>query len=63
VDVLDPAVAASWLPEPGGLSVAGAEAVLTAAAAALPLAGAGITGHVPGTEPALLTRLVAALGL
>jgi arginase len=63
VDVLDPAAAASFMPEPEGLSVEQVERVLRDVRDRLPVAGVGLTGHVPETETALLTRLAAALGL
>lgn len=63
VDVLDPAITPSFVPEPGGLLVEQVEDVLRRAHARLPVAGAGITGHVPRTDTALLARLAVALGL
>lgn len=62
VDVLDPEQAAVFLPEPGGLSPAEVERLLGAVAAAAPLAGIGLTGAAPATDPALLTRFVRAVG-
>ncbi len=63
VDVLDPSEAVSWLPEPDGLSVSAVEQVLRDVGGRLPVAGVGLTGHVPETDSALLLRLVTALGL
>ncbi len=63
VDVLDAAAAASFMPEPGGWSVDRLEATLVDVRERAAVAGAGLTGHVPATESALLLRLLAALGL
>jgi arginase len=64
-DVLDPdEEIVSFMPEPGGLTVTEAGAILNEVAAAKPVAGAGLTGLAPApanAEP--LGRLVAALGL
>jgi agmatinase len=63
VDVLDPAAAPVFMPEAGGMSVEAVERMLAELQAALPLAGMGLTGHVPRTDTALLARLAAAAGL
>jgi arginase len=63
IDVLDPAAAASFMPEPAGLTVEQVERVLRDVRDRLPVAGVGLTGHVPETETALLTRFAATLGL
>jgi arginase len=64
-DVLDPDDdVVSFMPEPGGLTVVEAAAMLRRVAAGRPLAGAGLTGLAPApgnTES--LTRLTGALGL
>jgi arginase family enzyme len=52
------------MPEPGGMTVLEAEALLRRVALEKPVAGAGLTGLAPApanAEP--LTRLTAALGL
>jgi arginase len=65
VDVLDPDdEVVPFMPEPGGLTVVEAAAMLRKIVAGRPLAGAGLTGvaNAPGnTEP--LGRLTQALGL
>lgn len=63
VDALDPGLAASFMPEPEGLTVEQAEDVLHEAITQGTLAGAGLSGHLPETEPELLIRLVSAVGL
>jgi len=64
-DVLDPDdEVVSFMPEPGGLTVVEAAAMLRRIAAERPLAGAGLSGLAPApgnTES--LTRLTTALGL
>jgi arginase len=63
-DGLDPGEVHVFMPEPGGLSVAEAEALLSRVRARVRVAGAGLTGLAPdprNLEP--LTRLVAALGV
>jgi arginase len=63
-DVLDPdEEVVSFMPEPGGLAVSEAAAILTAVAAAKPVTGAGLSGLAPAprnAEP--LARLVSVLG-
>ncbi|HEY7380058.1 MAG TPA: arginase family protein [Gaiella sp.] len=64
LDVLDPSEIDCFMPEPYGLTVAEAERVLRAVASSgVPLAGMGLTAHLPGTDVAVLARLVAAAGL
>jgi arginase len=64
LDVLDPAEADVFFPEPGGPRVEEIEAVLAAVVARAPLAGMGVTGHLPGERNvAVISRLVAAAGL
>lgn len=63
VDVLDPEAAASFMPEPNGLTVGEAEEVLLEVARQRTIAGMGLSGHLPDTAPELLIRLVSALGL
>jgi arginase len=63
-DALDAAEIASFVPEPGGLSVAEAEALLGELARRRTIVGAGVSGLTPdarNVEP--ITRLVSALGL
>ena len=63
-DVIEPAELPSFMPEPDGMSLDEAEAILRAVAERATVAGVGLTGVTPdpaGVEP--LTRLVAALGL
>jgi arginase len=64
-DVLDPDdEVRSFMPEPGGLTLPEAAAILKQAAATRRVAGAGLTGlsPAPGNSPPL-ARLAAALGL
>ena len=63
-DGLDEAEVASFMPVPGGLSVAEAEKLLRGVAREATVVGAGLTGLLPeprNLEPA--TRLCVALGL
>ncbi|HKE53818.1 MAG TPA: arginase family protein [Actinomycetota bacterium] len=63
-DGLDPDEVASWMPVPGGLSVAETVDRLSRVAASSTVAGAGLTGFLAdpvNVEPA--TRLCAAVGL
>jgi arginase len=64
-DVLDPdEEIVSFMPEPGGLTVPEAAAILKEVAATTPVVGAGLTGLTPApANAAPLARLVAALGL
>jgi arginase len=64
VDVLRPGELAAFMPEPGGPSLEEVEALLRRISAALPVAGAGLTGIADdaGNEPKL-ARLATALGL
>ena len=64
VDVLDPADAAVFMPEPDGISLEDAEALLRGLAERTPIAGMGVTGLRP--EPAnvaVVTKLLAAAGV
>jgi arginase family enzyme len=64
LDVLDPGQAAIFFPEPGGPTVAEIEAVLSDVAQRMPIAGIGVTGHVPSEQNGpIVTRLLAAAGL
>ncbi len=64
LDVLDPSEIGVLVPEPNGLSVSEAEAVVTAAAERSSIAGVGITGLVPDERNApVARRLLAAAGL
>jgi arginase family enzyme len=63
-DVLDPAVVQCFMPEPDGLSVGEAVAIVESAVARRPLAGIGITGLVPDpANAAVAEQLLAAAGL
>ena len=63
-DVLDTAEVASFMPEPGGLSLAEAEAVLSETALRTPVVGVGITGLLPEARNIRpLQQLLAALQL
>jgi arginase len=64
VDVLDPGEAAVFVPEPDGPSVEQVEGILRDAASRVPLAGIGVTGHLPDERNVpVITRLLAAAGL
>jgi arginase len=63
-DVLEPTEAHVWMPEPLGMSVAGAESLLREVVARGPLVGMGVTGLLPETgNVPVVTRLLAAAGL
>lgn len=62
-DVLDAGELASFMPEPGGMTVDEAEELLRAVSAHEAVAGVGVTGAVPETGIDELSRLVAAVGL
>jgi arginase family enzyme len=64
VDVLDQVELSSFMPEPGGMALDDAEALLRDVGTKATVAGVGLSGLVPdpaAVEP--LTRLAAALGL
>jgi arginase len=63
-DVLDPAEAQVFMPEPNGPAAADLEAILRDVSGRVPLAGMGVTGlrPDPGNIP-VVTRLLAAAGL
>jgi arginase len=64
LDVLDPAEAAMFMPEPNGPGAAEVEAALRAVAAATRIAGLGVTGMLPDTQNVpVVTRLLTAAGL
>jgi arginase len=63
LDVVEPGSVASFMPVPGGPTVAEVEAILGTIASAKRLAGLGITGPVPGTDTGTLARFAAAAGL
>ena len=64
VDVLDPAEAAVFVPEPDGPRVDEIEAVLREVVSRAPLVGMGVTGHLLDERNApVVTRLLAAAGL
>jgi arginase len=62
-DVLRPGELSVLMPEPGGPTVAEAEALLRDVTARCELAGFGLTGLRPDADPAVLVRLAAAAGL
>jgi arginase len=62
-DALEPSAIASWMPEPGGLSVADVEDLFDRLAGEADVVGAGISGQLPDERNVpTLTRLLAALG-
>ena len=63
LDVIEPASVESFMPVPGGPTVAGVESILQSIASARRVAGLGITGVVPATDIGILARLAAAAGL
>jgi arginase len=64
VDVLDPAEAEVFFPEPGGPRVEEIEALLEDVTSRVPLAGMGVTGHLPDERNVpVISRLLAAAGL
>jgi arginase len=64
MDVLDEGEAGIFFPEPGGPTVAEIEAVLRGVAQRMPIAGIGVTGHVPSDQNSpVVARLLAAAGL
>jgi arginase family enzyme len=64
LDVLDPAEARPFMPEPAGMTVDEAEARLRDLASTATIVGAGFTGGTPDPENiAVIERLAAALGL
>lgn len=64
LDVLDPAEAAVFMPEPGGPSLADAEELLRAVASRVAVAGMGVTGLLPDERNVqVVERLAAAVGL
>jgi arginase family enzyme len=64
LDVLDPAEAAMWMPEPQGPSVEDIEAVLREVVSRAPLAGIGVTGHLNHERNVpVVTRLLSATGI
>ena len=63
-DVLDPPTIRCFMPEPNGLAIDEAAAILESAVARRPLAGIGVTGLVPDdANTAVVVRLLAAVGL
>jgi arginase family enzyme len=63
VDVLDPAELPSFVPEPGGMTVGEAEALLAELAASRAIVGAGFSGLVPDpADLSVLERFCRALG-
>lgn len=64
LDALDPSEVAVFVPEPHGLSLADAEALLRHVASCREIAGMGVTGFLPDPRNARVAeRLVAAAGL
>jgi arginase family enzyme len=64
VDVLDPATAAPFMPEPGGPAPDEVEALLRRLGQEKAIVGVGFTGGTPSLQNSeLLTRFAAALGL
>jgi arginase len=64
LDVLAPGEVTSFMPEPGGPTLAEAAGVLRRVrSSGLPIAGVGFTGGTPETDPAALVQLAAELGL
>jgi arginase family enzyme len=64
LDVLDPAEAAMFMPEPDGPSVDEIEAILREVVSKAPLAGVGVTGHLKDERNvAVVVRLLAAAGI
>jgi arginase len=64
VDVLDPAEADVFMPEPDGMTADQAEAILREVASRARVAGAGVTGLVQSDRNVrVVTRLLAAAGL
>ncbi len=62
-DVLRPGEIAVFMPEPGGLTLVEAETLLRSIVERCILAGFGLTGLSENTEPPLVARLIAAVGL
>ncbi len=62
-DVLRPGEVSVFMPEPGGPTLAEAEAVLRNLAALCPVAGLGLTGLTASADPSALVGLAAAAGL
>jgi arginase len=63
-DVLEPGEAEMFMPEPNGLTLAGADALLHEIVERVPLAGIGFTGLAPAPDnTAVLERLCLAAGL
>lgn len=62
-DVLRPGEVAVFMPEPGGLTLVEAEALLRDVTGRRPLAGLGLTGLREEADPSALARLAAAAGL
>ena len=63
VDVLEPGAMPIFMPVPGGLEVADIERILLEVSARSPVAGLGITGLVPGADPARLAGFASLAGL
>jgi arginase len=63
LDVLAPGQVSSFMPEPGGPSVAEVEAILRDVASRIEVAGLGLTAFLPDADSATLGRFPIALGL
>jgi arginase len=63
VDVLAPGAVPCFVPVPGGPDVADVERVLLEVASRTRVAGLGLTGLLPGADPAVLAGFAAAAGL
>jgi arginase len=63
VDVLEPGAAPIFMPVPGGLEVTDVERILLEVSSRSHVAGLGITGLVPGADPALLAGFASLAGL
>jgi len=62
-DVLEPGTLPVFMPAPGGLELDDVERLLLEAASGKRVAGLGLTGLAPGSDPAVLARLASAAGL
>ena len=63
VDVFEPGAVSSFMPAPGGMTVAEVDEALRTIASRTRVAGLGLTGLATDTDPATLADLAAAAGL
>jgi arginase len=63
VDVFEPGAVSSFMPAPGGMTVAEVDDALRTIASRTRVAGLGLTGLAPDVDPATLADLAAAAGL